>query len=1085
MGSVLPQVPRRGNLTQAPQPTASGDTVARPFAVISEVFGRMSGIALDKAAADATDRGANAVTRDEAGNLKVTLMSNLTEIGRNYNRAAMSAYLARLSGDIRTAAADFSRQANGDVRTFDGLWQGYAERMEATAPAMIRGAVTSILADEGGATSRGITAATFDSDVAKGLNALRAEQARLSDELLTLAASGGAGTPEFVSRLQRYQDIGAEIAGNPAYSASPEAEELARDRLVADTVIEATRHSVMAEFPGDPVRGIAAAEQRLNDPSLALSPTERRQALASIRQGYEQVDAARRAAIDALDGPVDELVGRMTAGLAFDETRFDAMYNEALRLNATTEITRLTNARTRYGVIAALDAGDDRADVALWGTLTSGGGSIVDRIIGVESGGDPTAANPNSTALGAGQFITTTWLQMIRAHRPDLAEGKTDAEILAMRTDPVLSREMVGHLAQDNAIALGMRRIEATAGNLYLAHFLGAGGAIAVLTAAPGTPVAAVLSPDAIAANRSILEGKTVEQVAAWAAGKMGEVGGIPGVTPELMADVRSEIGTGLDLYLDRLDAGLDVTGQAPGVDDANLIFEMARIATDDPRLAQRAAQSLLTYAGAASVNGDMEGAQALRDAAAALMANVGPGGDEAAVAWITEGVNAQRDHIDDLRATNPIREAVEAGYVTTTPIDFTSPDAITAELSARAQGVARFRIARALPAMSLLDAREAQELALRWSSIPVDQRIALATAIGRGIRDGDTLRATLGSIAGEGATALAFAAGLVAVSPADAEGIVRGQQILAADPSRAPKAAEWAEDINAALPVAMFSGLAEDEPMRQAVMTAVMYRYVDLAHRAGHAPGASIDATLLGRAVDGVTGGMVDFNGHEIIAPVYGMSQRDFDVLVGRPALYNRAPSNPSADMDVVMQGARTADGLPVVWADIYGAPDARLRNVGDGRYIVQFGPDAAPTFLYGADGRVFELNLRLAAVAPLGRDLANRFGVRPRTRGLGMTDLYATQGRNYSAPVVARVNTALASREKPNVVPGSRQWEEAQNILTTSPPRGLDSLTRENFYALMVVMDRPRGELLRLLAEQWSTSVVVINQRLGLVGL
>jgi hypothetical protein len=49
--------------------------------------------------------------------------------------------------------------------------------------------------------------------------------------------------------------------------------------------------------------------------------------------------------------------------------------------------------------------------------------AVVARIIGVESHGDPNAKNKRSSATGLGQFLDETWLDMIRAHRPDLAKG--------------------------------------------------------------------------------------------------------------------------------------------------------------------------------------------------------------------------------------------------------------------------------------------------------------------------------------------------------------------------------------------------------------------------------------------------------------------------------------------------------------------------------------------------------------------------------------------------------------------------------------------------------------------------------------
>ena len=49
--------------------------------------------------------------------------------------------------------------------------------------------------------------------------------------------------------------------------------------------------------------------------------------------------------------------------------------------------------------------------------------AVIEQIIRVESDGDPTAKNKRSSATGLGQFLDETWLDMIRAHRPDLAKG--------------------------------------------------------------------------------------------------------------------------------------------------------------------------------------------------------------------------------------------------------------------------------------------------------------------------------------------------------------------------------------------------------------------------------------------------------------------------------------------------------------------------------------------------------------------------------------------------------------------------------------------------------------------------------------
>lgn len=149
-----------------------------------------------------------------------------------------------------------------------------------------------------------------------------------------------------------------------------------------------------------------------------------------------------------------------------------------------------------------------------------GADAVVDRIIGVESGGNAKATNPGSSARGLGQFIDSTWLSMIKESHPELA-SKTDAQLIALKDDPTLSREMTKLYAQKNGAFLQGQGIDASPQALYLAHFLGPGAAAKVLKADPDTPIADLVGADAINANPSILSGKTAGSVAAWAGDKM------------------------------------------------------------------------------------------------------------------------------------------------------------------------------------------------------------------------------------------------------------------------------------------------------------------------------------------------------------------------------------------------------------------------------------------------------------------------------------------------------------------------------------------------------------------------------------
>ncbi len=143
-----------------------------------------------------------------------------------------------------------------------------------------------------------------------------------------------------------------------------------------------------------------------------------------------------------------------------------------------------------------------------------------------ESGLDPHASNTKSTASGLFQFTAPTWLEMIRRHgaahglgaeaaaiakgadgRLDVADKAAKKAILDLRKDPRLSSMMAAEYARDNATVLEKRLGRpASSSDLYLAHFLGAGGAARVIEGMEDNPrhSAQRLLPEAARANPEV-----------------------------------------------------------------------------------------------------------------------------------------------------------------------------------------------------------------------------------------------------------------------------------------------------------------------------------------------------------------------------------------------------------------------------------------------------------------------------------------------------------------------------------------------------------------------------------------------------
>src|SRR5262249_41999958 len=148
----------------------------------------------------------------------------------------------------------------------------------------------------------------------------------------------------------------------------------------------------------------------------------------------------------------------------------------------------------------------------------------------IESGLNPQVKSPTSSATGLFQFIDQTWLMTMKQSGAALGYGRyadaiertasgryfvrdpaMRAEILNLRKDPTANAAMAGALTQQNAARLKSKiGRDPTAGELYIAHFLGSGGASKLINAAGKNPnvKAAALFPRAAAANRSIFYDK-------------------------------------------------------------------------------------------------------------------------------------------------------------------------------------------------------------------------------------------------------------------------------------------------------------------------------------------------------------------------------------------------------------------------------------------------------------------------------------------------------------------------------------------------------------------------------------------------
>lgn len=144
----------------------------------------------------------------------------------------------------------------------------------------------------------------------------------------------------------------------------------------------------------------------------------------------------------------------------------------------------------------------------------------------MESDFDPSAGATTSSAHGLFQFIDQTWLGTVKEAGTQLGYGnyanaitRTSSgsytvedpfmkrSIMKLRDDPEAASSMAAALTQSNSFKLtGLLGRRPSDSELYMAHFMGVGGAAKLIANAEDNPqaVGARLFPNAASANRSI-----------------------------------------------------------------------------------------------------------------------------------------------------------------------------------------------------------------------------------------------------------------------------------------------------------------------------------------------------------------------------------------------------------------------------------------------------------------------------------------------------------------------------------------------------------------------------------------------------
>lgn len=115
----------------------------------------------------------------------------------------------------------------------------------------------------------------------------------------------------------------------------------------------------------------------------------------------------------------------------------------------------------------------------------------------LESGGDTTAKNPNSSATGKYQFVKSTF-EGVKKNNPNLPDVSWED----FRTNPDAQEQYQKALVNENTSALQRNGLDVNPSNQYIVHFAGAPKGTAIIKAKDEDKLSSYLGPKAMQANK-------------------------------------------------------------------------------------------------------------------------------------------------------------------------------------------------------------------------------------------------------------------------------------------------------------------------------------------------------------------------------------------------------------------------------------------------------------------------------------------------------------------------------------------------------------------------------------------------------
>jgi hypothetical protein len=930
--------------SEAPRSQLSSADIVGPYERLARSFDKLGQGLEDMAVPLAEKAGAQAVTRDAAGNIQVEPhWPMMGRAGDAYARAVRMAALAEGEGAAKRADIELREKYRDDPQGYANAAQAYKDatvkQYSAAAGPEVGLSVGQAIDNTTTMTYRGLLNEKERLDLARAETRIKAGREDAANEMERLGRAGvSPDSKEFQDAHKKYDTLSNELAGNPrlAYTA----EEQASDAGRLESRIAAQRYLYHVDQTYKKAGYEAAAEDAsdvLSNPAYKFLTPEQRQAfyshaMAEIRTNH----AIQQQDVAALHNQLSELKDEHAQGQTISTDRIWAVRNGFEKLNNPAGVLAVDNAFKHadlhdnfgrqpvadqtmqlHGLRGATAARD------MMDTLVNRFGYSREQAAGMaasavfESSLRPTAFNPAGGGQGALGFFQ--WrgarLEALKAYAASQGKGYLDPQVQI----EFAHRE----LQSTESVAGGLLRAATTpeeAARVFAQSY----------ERGEGRDTA-----QRMALARSLYEGKSVDGSGGPGA-RSWEIANrqatLKTSATELLKDVQKDFAGGNINYSRRKDL-MDIADAARETDNIDLGAKAERLANVMDYVERVRQLPLDQQAGLETeVKRQMAAGTAFEGADYVLKAL------EAKTKAIQEGLD--KNPIATTVANNPDK------FKTLAPLDLSNPQNFAVGLVQRAQIAQIAAHQWGVSPRSALDEPDVQRVQAALSSpdLAVKAQVwgVLATL------PEENRGPTFEKIAKGDPNALAEAGAgsMMATDPEMAKSIMAGLQIMSRNDkgilkSFEPKAGGtegYDADFRKALPPMAYGSETRLDPTGNyaKVDQMVKARYAYLA--ANDPKGAEYSSARLNQAVNDVTGGTVRMNGATTVAPDRGMSQARFDGII-------------AGITDRDLAGATNLNGVPLT-ANLLRQM-GHLEAIGPGRYNVNLGgPGEKPIYAFSGWG-------------------------------------------------------------------------------------------------------------------------------------